>query len=198
MARPKKFDETEVLNTITLLFWQRGYTATSMKDIENATQMTASSLYNHFGNKEALFTTVLNFYFENVIQIRIHTYLNRSGNPLKNLTDFFLSSVDKNVPKELQGHACLLVNTIAEWGPELSDLTGNLQKFDGVLKVALQKNIQSAQSQGLIRTDKSVDELTNYLKISMHGLLVESKLNFSPPHLQTIVTTIFDHITTTH
>ena len=179
MARPKKFDEAAVLNTMMIQFWQRGFTATSIKDIENSTHMTASSLYNHFGNKETLFAKVLDHYFEQIIKNRINIYLNRKGDPLTNLQEFVSSAVDQSVPRDLQGHACLLVNTITEWGPNLSELKLAFKRYDKEISKALENNIAEAQDLNQIRRDKSTQELATYLKINLNGLLVESKVNSS-------------------
>lgn len=67
MPRHKSFDENEVLEQAMLLFWEKGYEATSMKDLESAMQLKVTSIYNAFGNKRALFEKSLNYYLENVL-----------------------------------------------------------------------------------------------------------------------------------
>ena len=61
-GRPRTFDETEVLDAATRLFWERGYEATSIKDLIDAMGMTPPSLYAAFGSKEALYDRVLDRY----------------------------------------------------------------------------------------------------------------------------------------
>lgn len=49
MARPRKFDEQQVLDTARELFWSGGYAATRMEDIAAATGLGKGSLYGAFG-----------------------------------------------------------------------------------------------------------------------------------------------------
>ena len=58
MAGTKQFDEDEVLNRAMLLFWRRGYGATSMQDIAQATGVLRGSLYHAYGDKQALFLKI--------------------------------------------------------------------------------------------------------------------------------------------
>ena len=55
----RRFDEDEVLDQAMRVFWQRGYEATSIDDLVEATGLKRGSLYNAFGDKERLFLQVL-------------------------------------------------------------------------------------------------------------------------------------------
>jgi AcrR family transcriptional regulator len=59
MARPRTFDEDDVLERALQAFWARGYEGTSMADIEEATGLGRASIYAAFGDKEGLFVKVL-------------------------------------------------------------------------------------------------------------------------------------------
>ncbi len=62
MAGTKQFDEDEVLNRAMLLFWRRGFGATSMQDIAQATGVLRGSLYHAYGDKQALFLKIYERY----------------------------------------------------------------------------------------------------------------------------------------
>jgi AcrR family transcriptional regulator len=68
-GRPRTFDEADVLDIAKNLFWQRGYEATSIKDLTEAMGMTPPSLYAAFGSKEALYDRVLDRYAETIGQM---------------------------------------------------------------------------------------------------------------------------------
>lgn len=55
MARPREFDVDDVLGKAMHVFWARGYAATSMADIYEATGLKPGSLYAAFRDKEELF-----------------------------------------------------------------------------------------------------------------------------------------------
>lgn len=62
MARPREFDPDAALDRCLDLFWAKGFAAVSMSDLEEATGLGRQSLYSAFGNKEALFSAVLDRY----------------------------------------------------------------------------------------------------------------------------------------
>lgn len=59
MSGKKQFDEHQALDAAMRVFWQKGFAATSMAELENATSLNKSSLYNTFGNKESLYAKSL-------------------------------------------------------------------------------------------------------------------------------------------
>src|ERR1700679_1343914 len=71
MARPREFDEGVVLDAAVLCFWNRGYEATSVKDLIERTGITAASLYNAFGDKRSIYQAALDHYVEISIGARI-------------------------------------------------------------------------------------------------------------------------------
>lgn len=62
MARPREFDTDTAVRAALYVFWRKGYAATTMKDLEQATGMGRMSLYNAFGSKEELFLAALERY----------------------------------------------------------------------------------------------------------------------------------------
>jgi AcrR family transcriptional regulator len=62
MARPREFDETEVLDRALATFWQHGYEGTSIDDLVGATGLGRASLYGAFGDKERIFVKAVERY----------------------------------------------------------------------------------------------------------------------------------------
>lgn len=62
MGRPREFDPEYVLARALEVFWQKGFDGTSFTDLVSCTGILASSLYGAFGDKEALFLQVLDYY----------------------------------------------------------------------------------------------------------------------------------------
>lgn len=53
MARPRTFDDDEVIDRAMERFWTHGYTDTSPAQLADATGIGKGSLYNAFGSKRA-------------------------------------------------------------------------------------------------------------------------------------------------
>jgi TetR/AcrR family transcriptional regulator, transcriptional repressor for nem operon len=59
MARPRTFDETDVIARAAEVFGRLGFNATSVDDLLGATGLQRGSLYKAFGSKRNLFELVL-------------------------------------------------------------------------------------------------------------------------------------------
>ncbi len=64
MARPKSFDEQEVITKAMFAFLEQGYESTSLSALEKATGVDRKGLYNTFGDKEGLFVAALQRFIE--------------------------------------------------------------------------------------------------------------------------------------
>jgi AcrR family transcriptional regulator len=62
IGRPREFDRDAALEAAMLLFWRKGYAATSMADLCDAMGVRSPSLYAAFGSKEALYLEAIEHY----------------------------------------------------------------------------------------------------------------------------------------
>lgn len=62
MPRPRSFDTATALGAASDTFWRQGYESTTLTNLTDAMGIARPSLYNAFGDKEALFLTVLDAY----------------------------------------------------------------------------------------------------------------------------------------
>lgn len=82
------------------LFSTRGFNAISVRDIAKAVGIKASSLYNHFKNKQDIFDTIIGRYSEHINKLFLSMTIETNKNGImlnnKNLTDdqFFIKSLD--------------------------------------------------------------------------------------------------------
>lgn len=64
MPRALEFDLQTARAAIMQVFWLKGYEATSLSDLERATSVVRTSLYNSFGKKPEMFLDSLKLYHE--------------------------------------------------------------------------------------------------------------------------------------
>lgn len=114
--RTKAFNHDEIVDAAMQVFWQLGYSATSIQDLVDATGLSRSSLYNAFENKHGLYAQALRRYHE--LTARNITLLQEPG-PVKELVRRLLMRI---VNDELDGSAqrgCLAANAALELaGPD--------------------------------------------------------------------------------
>lgn len=71
MGRPQAFDTTTAVQAARDLFWDQGFEATTLADLELATGLNRSSLYHAFGSKRGLFDAAAQDYLDTVIRPRL-------------------------------------------------------------------------------------------------------------------------------
>lgn len=173
MARPKSFDTESVLRSAMLCFWRKGYNACSLKDLEAATDLPPSSLYNTFQSKDGLFLAALNHYIDTVVCERVERHL-RTGDPLQGIENYFRECFQHQ--SSVQSLGCLLINSAAELGPHHDVVR---EKVAGGMRVAEQGLLAAlarAQSQGLVEPHVDLHLRAHQLGLMLSGMLVASKV----------------------
>jgi TetR/AcrR family transcriptional regulator, copper-responsive repressor len=61
-GRPRAYDPDAALERAFEVFWKKGYNATSLEDLAEATGMNRPSLYAAFGDKHTLYLKALDYY----------------------------------------------------------------------------------------------------------------------------------------
>ncbi|WP_345408988.1 helix-turn-helix domain-containing protein [Nonomuraea salmonea] len=63
-GRPRAFDESQALERALMLFWSRGYGATSVQDLVEALSLERGSLYGAFGDKRSFYLAAVRLYWD--------------------------------------------------------------------------------------------------------------------------------------
>src|SRR3981189_399808 len=66
IGRPRGFDRDAALEAAMLLFWRKGFAATSMNDLCDAMGVRSPSLYAAFGGKEELYLEAIAHYVQTI------------------------------------------------------------------------------------------------------------------------------------
>ena len=114
MGRMQTFERLTVVQAARDLFWDRGFDATSLSDLEAATGLRRSSLYHAFGSKRGLFDAAVEDYQDTVIRPRLRI-LTGPGIGRVSLLAYFdnLRSAVAALPEDSPRRGCLLVNCAA-------------------------------------------------------------------------------------
>ena len=64
LGRRPAFDREEVVAGAIIAFWAKGFEATTLSDLESATGLDRSSIYNSFGGKDGLYRSAASAYVD--------------------------------------------------------------------------------------------------------------------------------------
>jgi len=189
MAGPnKQFNQDETLNKALHVFWNKGYAATSMHDLVSAMGINRASLYQTFGNKDALFNSTINLYIENTLA-SIRQSLALPGSPLGNLEELFKSFVEQSLQGEL--HGCFINNTVVELGPHDREIAEKLRavwiEFESIFSEFIVRAIEVNE----LDKGTDADQLALLVNINLQGILVKTKTNIPKETLFNCIESFF-------
>jgi TetR/AcrR family transcriptional regulator, transcriptional repressor for nem operon len=150
------------------VFWARGYDAASTRELQDAMRLSRSSLYQHFGNKEALFVSCLDKYRESLLD-RLDRQLRDAPSALTFLRQLFLDTAE-SAQSEGARLGCLIFNSATELGYR-DDVPG-IQARQSVARITalFRHAVQQAQDAGEIDSRRNTDALADFLTLGMAGL----------------------------
>lgn len=106
MPRALEFDLETARAAIMKVFWTKGYEATSLSDLEQATSLVRTSLYNSFGKKPEMFLDSLNLYRE-TIENQIESMTQGQGSEA--LVEVIVAMMEGSDKTSQQPAGCLMV-----------------------------------------------------------------------------------------
>lgn len=176
MARTRAFDETEAVRKALGVFWSRGYEATSLSDLESATGLNRSSLYQAFESKRGLFSRAVALYLQEVITPRLAVFAKGPAG-LPQVTAYFesLATTMGTAPPALTRRGCLLVNTATELAPHDAEAHRAVEDYRALLHGHLTRALEAAARAGVMPR-KTVARRVELLLGAVIGVLVTARV----------------------
>jgi TetR/AcrR family transcriptional repressor of nem operon len=175
MGRPREFEIDAVLERAMQVFWAKGFEATSLDELCEATGLGRSSLYAAFGDKQMLYYRALERYAEAAVH-RIGTAISSAGSIKEGIRTF----VQRIVEDILTGpgrRGCFIGNCAAELirgdraGAER--VRRSLERLETTFRDVLSK----AQASGEIPRAEDIDALARFITAGIQGLRLVGKAN---------------------
>lgn len=153
-----------------LLFWEKGYSETSVRDLVEATGVAHAGLYAAFEDKEGLYAATLAKY-QKLVSEMLYAKLSAPDAGLDAIREFFrfVQTASKSAPFN---NGCMMANTSVEFGDGNEHLRKlvleNLKKLTSAFRNAL----ENAQSAGDLPLECDIDDLAAGLAASFQGLSI--------------------------
>lgn len=173
MARPREFNEGDAVRVASRVFWHRGYQATSIRDIEDATGLTAGSLYKAYGSKRELFLLCLEQYLkeESYLALLLRMFDKPLEESLRRIFDTIIESAARG---SVRPAGCLVTNLVSELLNVDEELGKDAASGLAEMQKALGFRLKWAQEKGDLDPKRDATTLSAYFMVVIQGMLVIS------------------------
>ncbi len=184
MARPREFDLDDVLDTAMDVFWRKGYHATSMADLVEATGLHRGSLYAAFGSKAEFYDRAVDRYMS-AVTLRRAVAHGRDKPVGAFLREVFDDIIEAAVTDDTR-RGCLMTNTAVELAAHQPQIADRVLSTVAELEDLLASRFELAQATGEIARDQSPRALARFVLSTIQGLRVMAKLRPDRKALQDV------------
>lgn len=187
-GRQRQFQKEEALARAMEVFWQKGYSGTSLSDLTEAMGINKPSLYATFGNKEKLFVSAINEYVEQYGAPHFDKLLNGNTSLRARVKAYLVSIANMVTNTKLPG-GCFVTDSTCEAGsrclPEGAE--------DAILAInkasikAFVSFFRDELSKGHIESSASPDVLADYLLGLQFGVAVMARNGIKRARLENMI-----------
>ncbi|MDX2019972.1 MAG: TetR/AcrR family transcriptional regulator [Deltaproteobacteria bacterium] len=172
MARPKEFDRDKALDAAMQVFWTRGYEATSVGDLINATGIGRQSMYDTFGDKHALYLAALDRYVQKYGD-QVEKAVLGDQPVRKQLREMLARIIEFTVDDP--SRSCMLLSAAAERCPLDRGVQRRFAANTEVMEKALTARFERARREGEIAAHHVPQALAKFFVNAVNGLQISAK-----------------------
>lgn len=162
---------------VTMLMGQ-GYHGTGLQEILDAANIPKGSFYNYFGSKENFGAEVIQHYIDPFIT-QLIAHLQQSDKDALGAIQLYFDELIAELEKNEFNGGCLLGNLMGEIGDTSDVCRKSLQSAVNRYRDLLKSGLAKAQQQGMVRLDKSAEEMADLLLNTWQGALLRMKIEKS-------------------
>ncbi|GGG43145.1 TetR family transcriptional regulator [Chelatococcus composti] len=183
-GRPRCFDRDTALEAAMMLFWDRGYEATSMDDLAEVMGLSPSSVYACFGNKEKLYEAALDRYLEGP-----GSYVARilaEDIPVRTAFERLFEAAARELTREGRPAGCMVATAATHCSPAASSVRAALAEMRADHVEQFEARIRRGIAAGELPAETDAAALARFLATVLQGLTVQARDGASRAELQAI------------
>jgi len=201
MARNARYDRQAALEKADNLFWERGYSGASMKQIEQALDMRPGSIYATFGSKDGLFGEALAAYAHQG-GAELREYLAQYPSVLDGLQNYLRHMARQASPAEASpSRACMIVKTLLEASNTNTAIASQANAILDAIEQSLTDLFEQAQRQGELTPDTDCARLARLFQAQLIGLRSFAQRDIQPEQVTQLaddMAAMLDHFHARH
>jgi len=159
MAGVKQFDRNEALDRAMAAFWSRGYEATSIDDLVEATGIGRGSLYGTFGDKRQLFLATLDRYWNTV---GMEMFAELSDPDARHAIERMFDALIRRASNPKFPRGCLFTNTSLECPTRGDEIARKIAENMGQQETAIYQVLRKAQADGTLSQTQDARALARF------------------------------------
>jgi AcrR family transcriptional regulator len=187
MVGARQFDEQEVIATALDVFWRKGLHDATMQDLAAATGVQRGSLYNAYGDKEAIFLRAFDEYTEQFLDMTARTLA--EGEDVAARLRHFLDVVIVNMTSGSPPRGCLTTRTALDAATSSKEVRRRVQHLLDRLEELVSKAISSAPGK---RPPIDANKLARVIVTFTRGLAVMERAGYGRKQLKDSAATFVD------
>jgi TetR/AcrR family transcriptional regulator, transcriptional repressor for nem operon len=183
MARPRKFDESDVIAAARDEFWSRGYAATSVDDLTFVTGLGKGSLYGAFGDKHRLFLRALDDYIGMMLD-GVRAQLRDPAHTAYDRLTRHIRAQAREIAADKSRRGCMMAKSAAELSATDETVERAVEHAYATWMTELADCIKEAQRDGTIDKKQNPQALATALVAFMRGQEALHKGGTKPAQLK--------------
>jgi TetR/AcrR family transcriptional regulator, copper-responsive repressor len=182
-GRPRAYDPQDALKRARDVFWVKGYAATSLDDIVEATAMNRPSLYAAFGDKEAIYLAALRMQGDLLVKaVAGAVALDMKLKPFLDL--FFDRCIESYLAGANGPRGCFLVGTALTEALVREDVGEAVRDAFGQVDTLLEGRFKAARKAGELPKGADPGALAQLVSATMHELAMYARAGTKRPALE--------------
>lgn len=187
--RAKEFDQEIVIEQAMALFCEKGYAATSIRDLVARLGVSSSSLYGTFGDKDAIFLLALKRHSQMEREMLRQVLSQPTNDPKAILLQMFKGLIDSLLANELPGGSLILKASVEleNRKPEVNAIIAeHTEEAAGLFAAFLERAARAEQ----IHLRQSARQVADYILFNFFNLNFLAKVNLQRDCLENYVTLV--------
>lgn len=185
-GRPRAYDPETALQAALMVFWERGYAATALDALSDATGMNRPSLYAAFGNKKAIYRKSLDW-FADRLRAEVGAAVRYSPDLTTSLRRYYGTMLDAYIPDERGSGGCPAICTLLAEAPHDAEMREHLQDYLDEIDRSLAGLFKRAQIAGEVAPDADTEALGRLAAAVHHSLAIRARAGESRKRLEQLI-----------
>jgi AcrR family transcriptional regulator len=185
IGRPREFDRSAALEAAMVLFWRKGFAATSMNDLCDAMDVRSPSLYAAFGSKEALYLEAIQRYVE-IFGPPVWDGLAQGATARAGVQNLLLAATESLPESHVTPGGCMaaLAAVCDEWP---AGIAGVVRKIRAEMLRMLRSRLEAGVANGELPTTTDIEGLSRFYFSVYQGMAVQARDGAGAPELKGVV-----------